>query len=595
VQPVDELEEKIKQTIAYLRVNGISIPSELLPVDDINPQEITAQQIRMDKFGSANVVKYKLGNHIKDADNPHIVTAEQVGADKLGSADIVQLQLSSHVQDTSNPHNITAKQIGAEELGGVDDALTQLGQHILDLENPHRVTATQLGVDNIGPQLDGHIQDNDNPHVVTSEQVGSPRLVIDAEVEHLVAFLNSAGEQKDSGKGIWDFAPAEHTHPTPIPMMMSGGVKQMTLTAGDLTATAPLLFNVTRQVVGGPADVSIPMATALVDGYLSTIDWMIFNNKQNALVFPLAANLGGTGVANAGTLTNANNTIITGGGTLTLGGFTLTVPATGAATLLGVANVFTANQTITKNSESFFTAETTLAGSGAQVRVKSTIGQWAFYTGYGDTSFYIYDVTNTKFPFKVEAGGIDNAFVIKTSGYVGLNIVEGPVTQLHARGTLTLDQSFAAYATGFYISIVPQFEEEGMKFMYGAVKLWHTMGWNAPDTLFVDVGLDVAGSVVINNGGLATSDFRVESDIYDALFVDAGNDSVMVMSNVAGKVGFYGIPAIVQPAGAAQVAPAAYVTGAFGLDSDAHMQALFDLVVAMRLALVNLGIIKGAA
>lgn len=55
---------------------------------------------------------------------------------------------------------------------------------------------------------------------------------------------------------------------------------------------------------------------------------------------------GGTGVNNAGTLTNASNTTITGGGTLALGGFTLTVPATGTAALLAVANVFTATQTI---------------------------------------------------------------------------------------------------------------------------------------------------------------------------------------------------------------------------------------------------------
>lgn len=48
---------------------------------------------------------------------------------------------------------------------------------------------------------------------------------------------------------------------------------------------------------------------------------------------PLASTSGGTGVSNAGTLTNASNTAITGGGTLALGGFTLTVPATGTAVL----------------------------------------------------------------------------------------------------------------------------------------------------------------------------------------------------------------------------------------------------------------------
>ena len=61
------------------------------------------------------------------------------------------------------------------------------------------------------------------------------------------------------------------------------------------------------------------------------------------------------------------------------------------------------------------------------------------------------------------------------------------------------------------------------------------------------------------------------------------------------KLGFWNATPIVQPAGATQAAPAAYVTGGFGLDSDANMQALYDLVVAMRTALVGAGIIKGSA
>ena len=61
------------------------------------------------------------------------------------------------------------------------------------------------------------------------------------------------------------------------------------------------------------------------------------------------------------------------------------------------------------------------------------------------------------------------------------------------------------------------------------------------------------------------------------------------------KLGFWNATPIVQPSGATQAAPAAYVTGGFGLDSDANMQALYDLVVAMRTALVGAGIMKGSA
>lgn len=67
----------------------------------------------------------------------------------------------------------------------------------------------------------------------------------------------------------------------------------------------------------------------------------------------LAAASGGTGVNNAGTLTNATATTITGGGTVALGGFTLTVPATGTDALLNQANSFTLINPLTTIAESW--------------------------------------------------------------------------------------------------------------------------------------------------------------------------------------------------------------------------------------------------
>lgn len=85
---------------------------------------------------------------------------------------------------------------------------------------------------------------------------------------------------------------------------------------------------------------------------------------------------------------------------------------------------------------------------------------------------------------------------------------------------------------------------------------------------------------------------RVTFNVWDT----ASREAIRIeASGTAPMIGLFGVNAVVQPAGATQAAPAAYATGAFGLDSDAHMQALYDLVVAMRTALVNTGIIKGAA
>jgi hypothetical protein len=107
---------------------------------------------------------------------------------------------------------------------------------------------------------------------------------------------------------------------------------------------------------------SLGLASAGVTGALSGADWTTFNNKQSALTFPLASTLGGTGVNNAGTLTNASNTTITGGGTLALGGFTLTVPATGTVDLLDVAQTISATKT--------FTTQQIIDGTSDQIQLR---------------------------------------------------------------------------------------------------------------------------------------------------------------------------------------------------------------------------------
>lgn len=71
---------------------------------------------------------------------------------------------------------------------------------------------------------------------------------------------------------------------------------------------------------------------------------------------------GGTGVNNAGTITNASNTTISGGGTLGLGGYTLTVPTTGTAAVLTTQSLVD-GASIAWNVASGAFASVTLAGS----------------------------------------------------------------------------------------------------------------------------------------------------------------------------------------------------------------------------------------
>jgi len=80
-----------------------------------------------------------------------------------------------------------------------------------------------------------------------------------------------------------------------------------------------------------------------------------------------------------------------------------------------------------------------------------------------------------------------------------------------------------------------------------------------------------AGSCFFNAGGDANTDFTVKSDSYDALFIDASNDSIDIMHNASGKIGFYA---------AAPITQAVLATGA-GASVD-------DVITALQ----NLGLVK---
>jgi len=132
---------------------------------------------------------------------------------------------------------------------------------------------------------------------------------------------------------------------------------------------------------------SLGLASAGVTGTLSGTDWSTFNAKQAALTFPLGADLGGTGIANAAgsTLTLGAATTITGGGTVALGGFTLTIPATGTAALLATANVFTTQQMVDGTSDQiqFRVQGHSTQTSALQTWEASTGAVWASISGAG--------------------------------------------------------------------------------------------------------------------------------------------------------------------------------------------------------------------
>ncbi len=113
---------------------------------------------------------------------------------------------------------------------------------------------------------------------------------------------------------------------------------QQPFTAGDLFVAD------TANTVAKLPDVAV--GNALLSGGIGAAPAYGKVAMSTAISGILPSVNGGTGVANAGTITNASNFTLTGGGTIALGGFTLTVPATGTADLLGTAQTISALKTL---------------------------------------------------------------------------------------------------------------------------------------------------------------------------------------------------------------------------------------------------------
>lgn len=75
---------------------------------------------------------------------------------------------------------------------------------------------------------------------------------------------------------------------------------------GQITANSPLTASTTSGIV----TISIPKATSLIDGYLSSLDWALFNGKQDTLSFssPLSVN---ANVVSVDTASSNNNGVLT--------------------------------------------------------------------------------------------------------------------------------------------------------------------------------------------------------------------------------------------------------------------------------------------
>lgn len=272
---------------------------------------------------------------------------------------------------------------------------------------------------------------------------------------------------------------------------------------------------------------------------------------------------------------------------------------TAISTEAGTNPVFTGNVTQTgAGTFSTGTGTNSLNGNvviatGKKLTVSMTTALDADYTAVFGT------------PFVSSIGANNSAFgFVALSNYVGT--VGGRIVGAHTRSTgtdanvivanndeLARFSSYGADGAAYQEAGYMAFEVDGAPSagdMPGRWKLFVTPDGSATPGLAITVDntkLATFAGDIASNGNIALADAKNIS-----LNATTGSK---IGTAVSQKLGFWNVTPVVQPSGAAQVAPAAYITGGFGLDSDVNMHALYDLVVAMRTALVAAGIMKGAA
>lgn len=292
-------------------------------------------------------------------------------------------------------------------------------------------------------------------------------------------------------------------------------------------------------------------ANAVLTGDGTDTAWsagtLVFGGASSALTLPNAAiQLLGGGASCQLTLPDASCIFGANGGTIALGGNTLTlstnsvtlfnssgglaqvtIPATGTVALLGTANVFTANQTISNATPSLVLTDTTAAAKGLTIAVdanKADLRESAGASG----SLLLLDLANNR--AGVGTSAPLTQFVVSNGGAEGLEI-----------DTSGLDQN--VYFTTY--------DRVGLGYIRQTFRA-SDYAWN----------LSTTSKMTLAAAGLAVAD------------------------------GFGCNTKAAQTAYASGGALAAYVDGTHGLDTAAHMQGLFNLVVNIRAALVANGIMS---
>ena len=277
---------------------------------------------------------------------------------------------------------------------------------------------------------------------------------------------------------------------------------------------------------------------------------------------------------------------VTANKTLTLtatDNFTLTVPATGQA-LVATVGATVAGRIPYYNTTTGIVASTTnFVFDGSKLAVGTATPDASYRATLEGAGLLVNFSTNALF----------DAFTLRnlntgTSAGVRAGIVSD-------KGTLYFEAFSAAYTVANWAGKSGLLSSSTLNGLFLASPA--TIQFDSSNTAvsgFIFNPTD--GSFIGNEAGNANGDFRYETDSYDGIFLDASNNSVVLMSNAAGKLGFFGATAIVKGTAFTQTYstaahtitqttmtdPAAYGAGANGYSTAAQASAIHAEVIALR-------------
>lgn len=319
---------------------------------------------------------------------------------------------------------------------------------------------------------------------------------------------------------------------------------------GNLTEATSAVLTIsggTGCVIGAGTTIQVLQSSAIQSGYLSSTDWTTFNSKQNALSF--------------GNLSETGSTIltITGGTGAVIGSGTTIQVAQASATTSGFLSstdwsTFNGKQPA-GNYITALTGEVTASGPGS---VAATIAGQSGNSG----KFLVTNGTTVSFDSVVNeaAGNID----FRVEGQLDPNLLftdastdrvgignNTPAEKLHVSGNIklvsaildgavsgTLTQSAADTTSSYGVkwpsaqgSASTVLQNDGSGNLSWAVASLPVQGAGTAGKFLISDGTNASWDTVVNEGGSASIDFRVEGDTDDhLLFTDASSNRVGVGS-----------------------------------------------------------------